>query len=155
MGAVAPAVGHHPELWEDLCGWYRLAAGITDVRLRGMLGAGAEVFVRSGRLLLRFLTPIPSLARGFPLEPAAPDDPYVFRIDLTEEGLDPIGVVFGQGPDGSTTRLHLDVMPLTLEKQSRFSNPRGWAGALAGALGLRIAVRALTGHRDAESVSLR
>ena len=47
-----------------------------------MLGAGAEVTVRRGRLTVRTLSPIPALYRGLRLHPDDPDDPYIFRIDL-------------------------------------------------------------------------
>jgi CubicO group peptidase (beta-lactamase class C family) len=134
------AIPKRPELWDDICGWYRLDAGLTDVRLRGMLGVGAEVFVSRGRLMFRFLTPIPSLARGFPLEPDDPHDPLVFRIDLPEEGLDPIRIIFGQDRNRKTTRLFLDLMPLVLDKQPASTNPKRRAvrslavlGAVAGA----------------------
>jgi CubicO group peptidase (beta-lactamase class C family) len=133
-------VPHRPELWDDICGWYRLSARLTDVRLRGMMGFGAETFVRDGRLMFRFLTPVPALARGFPLQPDEQGDPYVFRIDLSEEGLEPIRIVFGQDRTGVTDRVHLDLMPLTLDKQPPTTNPRRWA---AGALGMAGAVTAL------------
>ena len=133
-------VPHRPELWDDICGWYRLSARLTDVRLRGMMGFGAETFVRDGRLMFRFLTPVPALARGFPLQPDEQGDPYVFRIDLSEEGLEPIRIVFGQDRTGVTDRVHLDLMPLTLDKQPPTTNPRRWA---AGALGIAGAVTAL------------
>jgi len=133
-------VPQRPELWEDLSGWYRLSARLSDSRLRAMAGAGAEVFVRGGRLMLRFLTPIPALARGFPLLPDDAGDCYVFRIEPGEEGMDPIRIVFGQDPGGSPSRLHLDVMPLTLEKQPDVTNPRRWATCLLGGLAVSGAV---------------
>jgi CubicO group peptidase (beta-lactamase class C family) len=125
---------HHPEIWVDLCGWYSLSACLTDVRLRGMMGAGAEVFVRNGRLMLRFLTPIPALAAGLPLHPDDPDDPHAFRIELPDEYMAPIRIVFGHTGSGRINRLHLDVMPLTLHKQADRTNPRRWLTA-AGAVG--------------------
>ena len=42
-------VPHHPETWADLCGWYSLPGPVTDVRARGFIGAGVEVFVRGSR----------------------------------------------------------------------------------------------------------
>ena len=122
----------HPAVWADVCGWYRLSAGLSDVRLRGVLGLGAEVFVRGGKLKLRFLTPIPDLLAGFDLLPDDEHDPYLFRADLSESGLDGIGVAFEQDRHGVTTRMHLDLMPLSLDKQPPATNPRRWlAGALA------------------------
>ena len=84
--AIRTDIPHHPEVWGDVCGWYRLSAGLSDVRLRGMMGAGVEVFARGGRLALRFLTPIPALYQGFLLHPDDEQDPYAFRIDLSEMG---------------------------------------------------------------------
>ena len=125
---------HHPEVWADLCGWYRLDARPTDVRLRGMLGAGVEVLVRRGRLIARFLTPIPALARGFELEPEDARDPYAFRISPPDEAMEPIRLVFARDPAGATDRLCLDIMPLVMRKQPAATNPRRWATGALGAL---------------------
>ncbi len=133
---LEPAVpaAHHPDRWREMCGWYRLDASLTDVRLRGMMGAGAEVLVRDGALTFRFLTVVPALARGFPLLPDDPRDPDVYRIDLPDGGLDAMRVVFGRDSTGSVSRLVLDLMPLALEKQPAATNPRTWVGRTAGAL---------------------
>jgi len=109
-------VPRRPDTWGDLCGWYRLAGPLTDVRMRGMFGAGAEVFVRRGQLMMRALTPIPTLYRGFPLYPDDPEDQTVFRLDLGAFGLGSMRVVFAHD-SGSPSRLHLEVMPLTLSKR--------------------------------------
>lgn len=141
-----PPVPHRPELWDDLVGWYKLSARLSDVRLRGMMGAGVEVYLDGGRLKLRFLTPIPEMARGFALEPDDGDDPFVFRIDLSDSGLDAMRLVFGLDARGRATRLHLDLMPLTLHRQPAATNPRRWAiGATVGSLCaglLSLAIRA-------------
>lgn len=131
-----PVFPHRPEVWNEVCGWYRLSAGLTDIRLRGMMGAGAEVFIRGGRLMLRFLTPIPELARGFDLHPVDEHDPYVYRIDLSDSGLDHMRIAFSQDSRGATARMNLDLMPLTLEKQPMSTNPKSWA---VGALGVGTA----------------
>ena len=132
---VSPSpVPHRPERWADLVGWYELSAGLTDVRLRGMMGVGVEVFIRSAAPAIRFLTPIPELARGFALQPDDADDPHVFRIDLP--GFDAIRVVFGQDSSGRTTRLHLDLMPLTLHKRPALTNPRRLVSAAFAGCGL-------------------
>jgi CubicO group peptidase (beta-lactamase class C family) len=138
-----PMAPHHPEVWDDICGWYRLDAAPTDVRLRGMLGAGLEIFLRGGRPAIRFLTPVPALARGLDLEPADPQDPYMFRIRLDD--MEPLGMVVTRGP-GQTPQVHLGMMPLILTKQPAATNPRRWAlAALGGA-----AIAALAGRATAE-----
>ena len=143
VGAIPTDVPHHPEVWDDLCGWYKLEAPLTAVRLRAMLGAGAEVFVRRGRLMLRALTPIPLFYRGFELHPDDADDPYAFRIDLSDHELGSLGVVFGLDDGGATSRVHLDVMPLTLHKRAAATNPRAWATRALGALGVAAAARVI------------
>lgn len=137
--SAPPDVEHHPELWNDLVGWYRLSARLSDIRLRAMMGAGAEVFVRRGRLMLRMLGPVPAMAAGFPLQPDAVDDPYLFRIDLPGEMTEPVRIAFSQGSDGRTRRMHLDLMPLALRKQGGATNPRRWVAGV----GLGGAVLAL------------
>ncbi len=129
---------------DEICGWYRLDAGATDIRLRGMMGFGAEVFPRGDRVMFRFLSPIPALVRGFPLEPDDAEDPYAFRMDLGVEGMDPTKLFFGRQPDGGL-RLYLDLMPLVLDKQRESTNPRRWATGVAGALGVSLAAAALSG----------
>jgi len=154
-------VPQHPEVWGDICGWYRLSGPLTDVRMRSMIGAGVEVSFRRGQLTLRGLSPVPALFRGFRLHPDDDTDPYVFRIDLSEFGLGSLRVVFGHDPGGATTRVHLDVMPLTLHKQPVTLNPRWWAtGALAvaaTALAIRRSRRrplaAIPGYRGPTDVA--
>jgi hypothetical protein len=112
-----------------------------------MIGAGAEVFVRRGRLMLRFLTPIPDLYRGLALHPDNEDDPYIFRIELSESGLESMQVVFGQDRNGKTTRLYVDLMALALDKQSAALNPRRWATGAVAALGAAATTVALSRRR--------
>jgi len=134
----SPEVPSRPEMWPDLCGWYPLQASPSDVRLRVFMGFGAEVFVRDGRLMLRFLSPIPDLFRGFPL---VPDDPDAFRIDMPEFGGDFIRVFFQRSRGGEPDRMCVDLMPLVFEKRRDRSNPRKLAqGALVvgGAAGLAV-----------------
>jgi len=126
-------IPQHPELWGDLCGRYRLPAGRTDTRLRATVGFGAEVFVRRGRLTLRLLNPIPALHRGFTLHPDDKNDPYVFRIDASAFDLGTVRVIFSRQPEHGALRMHLDVMPLSLEKRPPSRAPRP---AIAGALGV-------------------
>ena len=143
--ALRTDVAHHPEIWPDLCGWYALSAKLTDVRARAIAAAGVEVFVRHGRLLIRFLSPIPRLYRGFALVPNDAADPYAFRVDLSEFGVGTVRVVFSQQAGAGTTRVHCDLMPLTLQKKPAYTNPRLWVGgAIAGTLGAFAAARLTT-----------
>ncbi|TMR89365.1 serine hydrolase domain-containing protein [Nonomuraea basaltis] len=137
-------VPKRPEIWGEICGWYYLPGRLTDVRARSMLGAGAEVFVRHGELVLRFLSPIPALYKGFPLHPDDDKDPYAFRIDLAEFGPVTLRVVFSREPGAGTTAVHLDVMPLSLQKQPAATNPRRW---LTGALAVATTAIAIRRHR--------
>jgi hypothetical protein len=56
-------------------------------------------------------------------------------------------VVFGQDPEGTTTRLHFDLMPLTLAKQPATLSPSRWATGTLGALSAAIAAVALNRRR--------
>lgn len=132
--AIRTDVPQHPGIWGDLCGWYYLPGPLTDARARGLLGAGAEVFIRRGQLMLRGLSPVPALYRGFVLHPDDEKDPYAFRIDLSGFVNGTIRVLFSREPGTGTTAVHLDVMPMTLYKQPARTNPRLWAtGAIAAA----------------------
>jgi CubicO group peptidase (beta-lactamase class C family) len=153
LGAPAQAIRtdlpQHAEIWRDLCGWYKLAGPLTDVRVRGAMGAGAEITARSGRLRIRFLTPIPALYRGFQLHPDDETDPLVFRADFGELGCP--RVVFSRKPGSGTITLHLELMPLSLQKQPAVTNPRLWTtgalGALAGATAAGVLRRLSTSKR--------
>ncbi|MFZ2175994.1 MAG: serine hydrolase domain-containing protein [Rhodococcus sp. (in: high G+C Gram-positive bacteria)] len=134
-------VPHRPDVWSDICGWYYLPGRLTDARVRAMLGAGAEVFVRRGVIVLRFLTPVPALFRPLPLHPDDDTDPYAFRIELPD-GLGSFRVVFSRDPENGTRAVHFDIMPLSAEKRPASTNPRLWAeGAVA------VAAAAILGRR--------
>ena len=130
--AIRTNVPQRPQVWGDLCGWYYLPGPLTDVRLRAMLGAGVEVFVRRGQLLVRILSPIPAFYKGFPLHPDDETDPYAFRIDFSEFGFGTFPVVFSRAPETGTTAVHFGLMPLTAQKRPPATNPRLWVeGAVA------------------------
>jgi hypothetical protein len=57
------------------------------------------------------------LWRGLPLHPDDPDDPYVFRIDLSRYGMDSARIVFTRGAGDCVTGLHLDGILLSAEKR--------------------------------------
>ena len=80
-------VPQHPEIWGELCGWYRPRAQRTDLQAWAMLGAGVEVAVRRGQLILRTrqpdpgAVPRPSAASRRPGRPVRlPDRPLPLRI---------------------------------------------------------------------------
>ena len=113
-------VPHHPELWGDLCGWYRFSAHPSDPA-RFAIGPRGEVLVRRGQLVLRALSPIPALYRGHPDDE---QDPYVFRIELPWFGIGTGRVVFSQEPGVGTTAFHLDFAPLSFRRRRRRPSKR-------------------------------
>jgi CubicO group peptidase (beta-lactamase class C family) len=112
-------VPHHPEIWDEICGRYRLPQRVSDLRLRAMMGGGVQIFVRGGRLMLRVLTPVPALAGGLPLHPDDDTDPYVFRLDLSQFALPTVRLVFGHEAGMGTKVVHTDLgsQPVSLDKQ--------------------------------------
>jgi hypothetical protein len=117
--AIRTDVPQHPEIWGDLCGRYPVDVPFSDVRIKAFLGSGFEVFVRGGRLHLRFLSPIPPLHRGFPLHPDDDEDPYAFRTELGAFGMAalPVRVVFGRATGSGARTIHVDLMSVSAEKQ--------------------------------------
>jgi CubicO group peptidase (beta-lactamase class C family) len=110
---VREDVAQRPDLWPELCGWYHVPGSVADLRMRSIVGAGVQVLVRRGRLTVRCLNPVPALRRGVELHPDDPDDPLVFRFDLSSAGLGTSRVAFGPDPRTGRMALHLEVMPLT------------------------------------------
>ena len=135
-----------PETWSEICGWYSPAPGpVTNLFLRALMGAGAEVVVQGGHLMLKPLTPIPSMRRGFRLYPDDPDDPWVFRIYFPEFGMN-LRVVFdGGSKQGAATRLLLDLM--SFERRPDFGNPRPWVTGGLAAGTAALAIRSVLHHR--------
>jgi CubicO group peptidase (beta-lactamase class C family) len=135
-----------PETWNEICGWYGPAPGpVTNLFLRALMGAGPEVVVQGGHLMLKPLTPIPSMRRGFRLYPDDPDDPWVFRIYFPEFGMN-LRVVFDGGPkQGAAMRLLLDVM--SFERRPDFRNPRPWVTGGLAAGTAALAIRSVLHHR--------
>jgi CubicO group peptidase (beta-lactamase class C family) len=106
-------VPQRPDLWPELCGRYDVPGSPADLRLRSVVGAGVQVLVRRGRLVVRCLNPVPALWRGVELHPDDPDDPLVQRFDLSSAGLGTSRVAFAPDPLTGRMALHLEVMPLT------------------------------------------
>jgi CubicO group peptidase (beta-lactamase class C family) len=139
--AVRTDVPQRPEVWGDLRGWYRFSAHPSDPA-RFALGAGVEVVVRRGRLMIRALSPIPALYRGLELHPDDERDPYVFRIELPWSGIGTARVVFSREPGVGTVGAHLDFAPLSFQKQPAVKNPRRWITGGLGALAVATAATA-------------
>jgi hypothetical protein len=113
---VRTDIPHHPEIWAEICGRYQLPPRISDLRGRLALPAGVEVLVRGGRPVVRASIPVPALSRGLPLHPDDEDDPFVFRLDLSELGMSSARVVFGRDAAGGAPAVHtaLGGQPLSL-----------------------------------------
>jgi CubicO group peptidase (beta-lactamase class C family) len=140
-------VPQRPDRWGDICGWYRPRVQRTDMMAWSMLGAGAEVAVRRGQLTVRTLSPIPALYRGLRLHPDDPEDPYVFRIDVSRYGLGTARIVFSRDAAGATTGLHFEGILLTAEKSTAAVNPRMWARGAAGGLAAAATVKVVRRSR--------
>jgi hypothetical protein len=116
------------------------------------MGAGAEVRVKNRQLLLQPLTPIPALRRGMPLHPDDPDDPYVFRIDMSEMGKPSLPVAFTPASDGSGPAQRFCFGQSVFHRRPDALNPRLLTtGALAvgsTAAAIRAAVRRTGSHHD-------
>ena len=123
VDAVRTDVPARPETWTDLCGRYEIPGRLTDIRARLMTGFGADVYVEADRLMLRLLSPIPSVLRGLELHPDSEADPDVFRLDLARFELPTARIVFTRSPDGPATAMHLDIFPMSLRR--RPPAPRG------------------------------
>jgi CubicO group peptidase (beta-lactamase class C family) len=148
--AVRTDIPHHPEIWGELCGHYRLPPRISDLRQRLLIAGGAEVFVRGGRPMIRWLAPIPTLYRGLPLHPDDERDPYVFRLDLSAFGMSTVRVVFGRDLASGTAAIHADLggQPLSLIRRPIEGRARAPLAAALGALLVAGATRSVTRRRQ-------
>jgi hypothetical protein len=109
-----------------------------------MLSRGVEVVVIDGRLVVRLLTPLPLPLHGLPLLPDDEHDPDVFRLDLSDFGMQAVRVVFAHDAAGRVTAVHTDLggQPWSLVRCDGARSRRAWltpvvgAVAIAGALGM-------------------
>ena len=130
-------IPHHPEVWDELCGRYRLPPRIADLRGRLALAGGVQVFVRGGRLMIRAPVPLPAIHRGLPMHPDDEHDPHVFRLDLSGLGLGTVRVVFGRDVASDTGAIHarLGGQPISLVRKPATGRARGpLTGAVGGPL---------------------
>jgi CubicO group peptidase (beta-lactamase class C family) len=129
------------ETWGEICGWYSPDPGpVTNLFVRALFGAGAEVMVRGGHLVLKPLTPVPAMRRGMRLNPDDPDDPCVYRVEIPEYGKN-LRVVFARAPEDGGMRLLMEV--LSFRKRPDVRNPRRWANAALAAGATTLAVSRL------------
>ncbi len=155
LGVAEPGIRtdipQRPETWPGLIGRYQPRGRLTDIRARLMTGFGADVFARGDQLMLRLLTPVPALLRGFALHPDDVADPYVFRIDLAPFGLPTARIVFSHA-DGAASAMHLDIFPMSLHRRPPGRGPKAWqalavaaAATSAAILAARLRARARRG----------
>jgi CubicO group peptidase (beta-lactamase class C family) len=135
-----------PETWGELCGWYSPDPGlVTNLTVRALFGAGVEVTVHDGHLMLKPLTPIPAIRRGLRLYPDDPDDPRVFRAEFPEYGMAFHVAFAGESAEGAATaRLALEVM--SFRKRPDLRNPRRCVNAAAAAGAVTLALRHVARH---------
>jgi CubicO group peptidase (beta-lactamase class C family) len=133
---VRSDVPHRPDVWAELCGRYVFPPNVADLRQRLIFGGGAEVFAGGGRLMIRLLTPVPVLYRGLPLQPDDKTDPYAFRLDLSQFGMQPVRVVFGAVIDGRAGAIHSDLggQPWSLMRAPEATTGDAWLRPALGAL---------------------
>jgi hypothetical protein len=93
--------------------------------------------------MIRALSPVPAVFRGFVLHPDDAKDPLAFRIDLSEYGIGSARIVFSGVGTKIPTRVHLDVLPMSLEKRPSIGNPRPWIAAGLTAFGIAASVAAM------------
>jgi CubicO group peptidase (beta-lactamase class C family) len=116
--SIRTDIPQRPDVWADLCGWYRPRAQRTDMMARLITGAGVQVSVRRGRLVLRALAPMPPLYHGLTLHPADPDDPDAFQVDLARYGLGTGRIVFSRDRSAHVTGVHFDGLLLSADKKA-------------------------------------
>lgn len=143
--AIRTDIPPHPESWSDLCGWYSPDPGpVTNSFVRALVGAGAEVTVQGGHLVLKPLTPVPALRHGLRLHPDDPDDPRVFRVESPQFGNSSRVVFTGAPGDVTTTRLLMDRL-FSFQKRPDTRNPRLWVSGVAAGGAVALAIHGL--HR--------
>jgi CubicO group peptidase (beta-lactamase class C family) len=143
-------VPERPEVWDELYGWYGLPPGtLTNARPRMLIGGGAEVLVRDQHLMLRAFGPSPRLRRAHRLHADDPADPYLFRLDLTDEGLGTWPVAFHRDDGSWSTSMHVGSVPMSLYQRPGYRTPATLAAAGAGAAGVAGAVAAWRAGRRA------
>jgi len=109
-----------------------------------VVGAGVEIVVHRNQLIMKPLTPLPAMRKGMRLHPDDPDDPYVFRVDMSDVGLGTLPVVFAGAPSTGKRQLLVDVM--AFDKRPDAQNPRRLATGALAAGAATLAVRRGSRH---------
>jgi CubicO group peptidase (beta-lactamase class C family) len=141
--AIRTDIPARPETWSEICGWYSPDPGpVINLFTRALMGAGAEVTVHHGQLMLRPLHPVPAIRRGMRLHPDDPNDPWAFRVEMPEYGIN-LRVVFSQSAEQGRTITRLLTDTFSFQKRPDARNPRPWVqGALlAGATAIAVQQR--------------
>ncbi|MBO0729459.1 MAG: beta-lactamase family protein, partial [Acidimicrobiaceae bacterium] len=81
-----PDVSDRPHLWPELTGHYAPRPGfLTNLRTWQATAGEVQIMVKDRRLVLRALSPLPSLRKGLRLCPIDDSDPFLFAVNV--EGL--------------------------------------------------------------------
>ncbi len=139
--AIRTGIPARPETWSELCGWYSPDPGpVTNLFTRALFGAGAEVTVHGGHLMLKPLTLVPAMRRGMRLYPDDPGDSRVFRVEFPKFGYSfPVVFSGGSGDGVTATRLLIDLF--SFHKRPDVRNPRRWVNGVAAAGAVVLAIR--------------
>jgi hypothetical protein len=86
--------------------------------------------------------PNTAVVPGVQLHPDDNEDPYAFRLDLSEYGVATVRVVFSRDQSW-TTGFHLDGILLAAETYPRSINPRLWVVGAVGVLAAASTVMAI------------
>ena len=143
--AIRTGIPPRPDTWNELCGWYSPDPGpVTNLFTRAIYGAGAEVDVHGGDLILRPMTPLPAMRRGLRLHPDDPDDPRLFRAELPEFGMS-LRVAFSEATEDARPSGRLLIDLTSFSKKPGIRNPRRWVTGAAIAGGAILATRRARG----------
>jgi CubicO group peptidase (beta-lactamase class C family) len=140
-------IAPRPDVWSEICGWYGMEPGPrTNLFARLGFGAGVEVTVRHGQLLLRPLSLLPSIRRGFRLRPGDDEDPFVFLVDLANVGMGTYRVAF-RPHETRTAGWRFEGLGLSLVQRPDALHPRRLLVGLVALLGRRYVVPKERGRR--------
>ena len=97
--------------------------------------------------MLRAYAPVPQVYRAHRLHADDPDDPYLFRLDFTDEGLGTWPVAFSRDDGARGMSMHVGVLPMSLYRRPAYGSPARLATAGVGAAGVSRRGGGLARHR--------